>query len=77
MKRLYPIFKSLLVESGLLSSIHPLRHLQTLKICKYLNLSNPSSLQLILIKITLLDALVVSVSIWTMLVALPTFEYSK
>ena len=34
-----------------LSNIHPLRHLQTLKICKYVRLSNPSSLQLTLTKI--------------------------
>ncbi|KAF3962290.1 hypothetical protein CMV_013181 [Castanea mollissima] len=39
-----------------LSSIHPLRHLQTLKVCKYIyKLSNPSSLQLIPTKLTLLD----------------------
>ncbi|KAM3743049.1 hypothetical protein ACB098_07G115800 [Castanea mollissima] len=61
------LYSSREVESGLLSSIHCLCHLQTLKICKYLNLSNPISLQLILTKITLLNVLVVSVSIWTVL----------
>ncbi|KAK9988149.1 hypothetical protein SO802_028388 [Lithocarpus litseifolius] len=38
-----------------LSNIHPLRHLQTLKICKYVRLTNPSSLQLTLTKITSRD----------------------
>ena len=64
-------------KSGLLSSIHPLRHLQTLKICKYLNLSNSSSFQLILTKITLLDVLVVSVSIWTVLGSLTNLRILK
>nr|XP_023919183.1 disease resistance protein RPP13-like [Quercus suber] len=54
-------------QSGLftlsLSSIHPLRHLQTLKICRSINLTNPSSLQLTLTKITLQDVQVVSPSI--------------
>ena len=54
-------------QSGLftlsLSSIHPLRHLQTLKICKCINLTNPSSLQLTLTKVTLQDVLDVSPSI--------------
>lgn len=71
------LYSSREVKSGLLSSIHPLRHLQTLKICKYLNLSNPSSLQLILTKITLLDVLVVSVSIWTVLGSLTNLQILK
>ncbi|XP_030941890.1 disease resistance protein RPP13-like [Quercus lobata] len=71
------LYSSREVKSGLLSSIHPLRHLQTLKICKYLNLSNPSSLQLILTKITLLDVLVVSVSIWTVLGSLTNLRILK
>ena len=37
----------------LLSSLHPLRHLQTLKIYEILHLSSPLSLQLSLTKITL------------------------
>ncbi|XP_030941867.1 disease resistance protein RPP13-like [Quercus lobata] len=49
-----------------LSSIHHLLHLQTLKICKYINLSDPSSLQLIQTKITLRDV-VVSQSFWGVL----------
>ncbi|XP_075673417.1 disease resistance protein RPP13-like [Castanea sativa] len=71
------LYSSREVESGLLSSIHPLRHLQTLKICKYLNLSNPIPLQLILTKITLLDVLVVSVSIWTVLGSLTNLRILK
>ena len=40
-------------ESKLLSSLHPLRHLQTLKIYEILHLSSPLSFQLSLTKITL------------------------
>ena len=71
------LYSSIEEKSGLLSSIHPLRHLQTSKICKYLNLSNPSSFQLILTKITLLDVLVVSVSIWTALGSLTNLRILK
>ncbi|KAL4615654.1 hypothetical protein ACB092_07G142200 [Castanea dentata] len=39
--------------SKLLSSLHPMRHLHSLKICEILQLSSPSSIQLTLTKITL------------------------
>ncbi|KAK7834657.1 putative late blight resistance protein like protein r1b-14 [Quercus suber] len=39
--------------SKLLSSLHPMRHLHTLKICEVLHLSSPGSIQLTLTKITL------------------------
>ncbi|KAK7859163.1 putative disease resistance protein [Quercus suber] len=44
------------VESGLFSSLHPLRHLQTLKIHNHFKLSSPISFQLSLTKITLVHA---------------------
>ena len=44
------------VESGLLSSLHPLRHLQTLKIHRHFKLSSPISFQLSLTKIALVHA---------------------
>ncbi|KAK4562860.1 hypothetical protein RGQ29_005367 [Quercus rubra] len=40
-------------ESGLLSSLHPLRHLQTLKIYELILLSSPTSFHLTLTKITI------------------------
>uniref|UniRef100_A0A7N2RDN9 4-hydroxy-3-methylbut-2-enyl diphosphate reductase n=1 Tax=Quercus lobata TaxID=97700 RepID=A0A7N2RDN9_QUELO len=40
-------------ESGLLSSLHPLRHLQTLKIYELMLLSSPTSFHLTLTKITI------------------------
>ena len=44
------------VDSELLSSLHPLHELQTLKIYKHFKLSSPISFQLSLTKITLVDA---------------------
>ena len=65
--------------SGIFSfpSIHPMSHLQTLKFCKYISLSNPSSLQLTLTKITLLDVLVFPPTIWTVLGSLTNLRILK
>nr|POE99643.1 putative disease resistance protein [Quercus suber] len=65
-----------------LSSIHPLRHLQTLKLRKYVSLSNPSSLQSTLTKITLLDVTLLDVpryvpSIWKVLGSLTNLRILK
>ena len=65
-----------------LSSIHPLRHLQTLKLRNYISLSNPSSLQSTLTKITLLDVTLLDVpgylpSIWKVLGSLTNLRILK
>ncbi|XP_023902047.1 putative disease resistance RPP13-like protein 3 [Quercus suber] len=50
------LFSLKAVDSELLSSLHPLHELQTLKIYKHFKLSSPTSFQLSLTKITLVDA---------------------
>ncbi|KAK7853407.1 putative late blight resistance protein like protein r1b-8 [Quercus suber] len=50
------LFSLKAVDSELLSSLHPLHELQTLKIYKHFKLSSPISFQLSLTKITLVDA---------------------
>ncbi|KAM3704044.1 hypothetical protein ACJW30_04G146500 [Castanea mollissima] len=50
------LFSLKAVDSELLSSLHPLHELQFLKIYKHFKLSSPSSFQLSLTKITLVDA---------------------
>ncbi|XP_030925624.1 putative disease resistance protein At1g50180 [Quercus lobata] len=60
-----------------LSSIHPLRHLQTLKLRNYVSLSNPSSLQSTLTKITLLDVTGYLPSIWKVLGSLTNLRILK
>ena len=60
-----------------LSSILPLRHLQTLKLRKHIDLSNPSSLQSTLTKITLLDVRGFIPSIWKVLGSLTNLRILK
>ena len=65
-----------------MSSILPLRHLQTLKLRKHIGLSNPSSLQSTLTKITFLDVTMLDVpgylpSIWKVLGSLTNLRILK
>ena len=60
-----------------LPSIHSLRHLQTLKICKYIELSNLSSLQLTLTKITFQNVRGHSPSMWRVLGSLTNLRILK
>ena len=56
---------------------HSLRHLRTLKICKYIELSNPSSLQLTLTKITFQHVRGHSPSMWRVLGSLTNLRILK